>query len=66
MAYVRRDAQNGSVTEHADNHPAPVQPARDHRAAETAMKAVLLVAAIVGGLFLLFAAVMIGPYVLSS
>ncbi|MEU9488803.1 hypothetical protein AB0D83_35070 [Streptomyces decoyicus] len=41
------------MIEHEDGSPAAVRPARDHRAAETVMKTVLIVAAIAGALVLL-------------
>lgn len=53
MAGHHRGQQDVSVMEHEDGPPAAVRPARDHRAAETVMKAVLIAAAIAGALVLL-------------
>ncbi|MGW1374436.1 hypothetical protein ACWD6P_09170 [Streptomyces sp. NPDC002446] len=41
------------MTEHQGEPQAPMRPARDHRAAENAMKAVLIVAAAAGAILLL-------------
>ncbi|MFG2142158.1 hypothetical protein [Streptomyces sp. NPDC048650] len=41
------------MSEHEDSPSTVVQPARDHRRAETVMKTVLLVAAIAGAIVLL-------------
>lgn len=45
-----------SVTKHESCPQAPMRPARDHRAMEKVMKAVLIVAAIAGALLLLYMA----------
>ncbi|UUU44360.1 hypothetical protein [Streptomyces sp. NBC_00162] len=44
----------------------PVRPARDHRALEKVMKAVLIVAAVAGALLLLYMAFFIGIFAMAS
>ncbi|MGG7569961.1 hypothetical protein [Streptomyces sirii] len=44
------------MTEHESDPRAAVRPARDHRAVESAMKAVLVVAAVAGAFLLLYMA----------
>ncbi|MFF8266554.1 hypothetical protein ACF059_04075 [Streptomyces sp. NPDC016562] len=54
------------MTDHERAPRGPVRPARDRRAAEKVMKAVLVAAAIAGALLLLYMAFFIGVFVMAS
>ncbi|MGW8400942.1 hypothetical protein ACWGLP_30400 [Streptomyces lydicus] len=54
------------MTEHKDGSPFPMRPAHDHQAAEKAIKAVLIVAAVVGVPLLLYSAYFIGIFALAG
>ncbi|CAM5468110.1 hypothetical protein [Streptomyces avidinii] len=54
------------MTDHEGWPQVPVRPARDHRALEKVMKAVLIVAAVAGALLLLYMALFIGIFVMAS
>ncbi|MEU5209204.1 hypothetical protein [Streptomyces sp. NPDC020742] len=55
------------MIEHNGEDPAfPSHPARDRRTAESAIKAVLVVAAVAGAILLFFSVLFIGGYALSG